>query len=77
MTEDPKVATKRISAADIDAIFGTVANNPVNSVAEEQRKKMDHKREDDQQTEVHKVVLFYLHVVHKKKTTNIFLWNSS
>jgi broad-specificity NMP kinase len=58
MAQDPKVADQRISAADIDAIFGDATEDHATTAIEEQTKEKDCKSADDQKSELHKVTLF-------------------
>ncbi|KAK1579274.1 hypothetical protein QYE76_031979 [Lolium multiflorum] len=56
MAQDPKVSAQKISAADIDAVFGNATEDHVTTaIEEEQTKEKYHKSAHDKKAELHKV----------------------
>jgi hypothetical protein len=56
MAQDPKVSAQKISAADIDAVFGNATeDHDTTAIEEEQTKEKDHKSAHDKKAELHQV----------------------
>jgi hypothetical protein len=56
MAQDPKVSAQKISAADIDAVFGNATEDHVTTaIEEEQTKEKYHKSAHDKKAELHQV----------------------
>ncbi|CAM0952373.1 unnamed protein product [Alopecurus aequalis] len=69
MAEDPKVAARRISAADIDAVFDNATEGRVTTSIEDETKEKEREIADDQKTELHKA--YSLQSSHSDQALNI------